>query len=101
MTASDPHPPRKPRGFAMRRLQDLMPRRPRRDWDVRFVTATLLFYGLVGASFFLVSWLNADEPPAGEYVTPQDEESARQPYRVPLPQPLPDRPTTDDPPESR
>lgn len=91
-----------PSGFAFRKLRELLPIRPRRDWDKRFVTATLLFYALVGAAFFLVGWLNPeDDPPAAGPVTSQEEAGARQPYAVRPPLPQRNRTATDELPESR
>lgn len=96
-----------PRGFVVRRLEDLVPRSHGRDWDVRFVTATLLFYGLMGLSFFLVDWLNpsaADEalPPA-ELASPAGDGSPRNRshYLVRLPQLLKKRDAAGVPPEQR
>ncbi len=95
------------RGFVVRRLEDLVPRSHGREWDIRFVTATLLFYGLVGASLFLVEWLN---PPATdeallpvEAARPSDDElqRARAPYLVRLPQLLKDRDAAGVPSEPR
>lgn len=97
----------RPRGFVARPLQDLVPRPSGRDWDIRFVTATLLLYGLVGASFFLVGWLNptADEDPLqpGWQAGPPDDavQRAREPYLVRLPQVLKDRDAAGDPQELR
>ncbi|MCW5747459.1 MAG: hypothetical protein KIT36_14820 [Alphaproteobacteria bacterium] len=98
----DPAPPSRP-GFAVRRLDELVPRRPRRDWDVRFVSATLLFYGLMGAAFFLVDWLNPtpDEPVPIAASHDATGEGARQPYLVRLPGLLKERAAVAAPPESR
>ena len=91
----------------MRRLEDLVPPSRDREWDVRFVSATLLFYGLMGASFFLVDWLNpsaADDPlPSTEIASPADDgaQRARSPYLVRLPQLLKERDAAGVPAEQR
>lgn len=105
--ASAPHFGRQRTGFAVRRLQELLPPSSGRDWDVRFVSAVLLLYGLVGASFYLVDWLNdvpAVPAPVPEVMQPFDgdgaSDAARVPYLVRLPQVLKQR-SADVPPESR
>lgn len=96
----------RPSGFAVRRLEDLLPPPAGRDWDVRFVSAVLLFYGLMGASFYLVDWLN-DEPPAPvpalETARPDDgaSDGARFPYLMRLPRLLKDQAAGDGPREPR
>jgi hypothetical protein len=94
------------RGFAVRRLDELLPRPAGRDWDVRFVTATLLFYGLMGAAFFLVDWLNAtdgDDRAQAEIAGPADDarDQRRTPYMIRLPQLLKERDDASRVPESR
>ena len=90
-------------GFVIRRLDGLVPPSQGRDWDVRFVSATLLFYGMVAAAFFLVEWLN---PPASdapvEVATPSDQHEERMgtPRHVRFPQRLNDRDAADMPSES-
>ena len=101
--ARAPHSPSRP-GFMVRRLEDLIPRAQGRDWDARFVSATLLFYGLMGTAFFLVDWLNgADEASPAQIATPYDDQQdrARAPYLVRLPQLLKNRDAADTPPELR
>lgn len=82
--------------FAVRRLEELLLPPARRDWDARFVAAVLLIYGLTGASFYLVDWLNdlpADAPAAWEVNRPTNaaSDADRVPYPVRLPQLLKDQ----------
>jgi hypothetical protein len=97
MTAS---PRRPPPGFSIRRLQELIPMRPRRDWDRRFVSATLLLYALIGAAFYFVGWLNRDAPDALQSASPGTG-SAHEPFVTRLPHVPADRVPADEPTEAR
>jgi hypothetical protein len=98
MTAPVPRPSP---GFSARRLQELIPVRPRRDWDVRFVSATLLLYALVGASFYFVGWLNRDAPPEAVQSAPPETGRAHEPFLKRLPHVPPGRAAAGAPTEPR
>jgi hypothetical protein len=98
MTAS---PRRPPRGFSIRRLQELIPPRPRRDWDRRFVSATLLLYALIGAAFYFVGWLNRDAPPDAVQAVPPDARPVHEPFVKRLPHVPHGRAPADEPTEAR
>jgi hypothetical protein len=105
--ALTPHPRASGQGFAVRRLEELLsPPSSGHDWDVRFVSAVLLFYGLLAASFYLVEWWNdmpADPAVMWEAAPPGNDASdaARVPYLVRLPQLLKEQAAGDTPREPR